>query len=283
MQENRIMNSNRLNSFLRSLFFIFAISISVLSPIWASDKKGIGLADLNAAETINALNVAWYYTWSPNPIKGVALEKFVPMLRSRGGRLLNEQINSFHKQKKIPILLVLNEPNTKEGDNMSAEEVIRSWPEISSLADKISTPAAAGILNPWLNKFYRMAKDRNYKMDFIAIHQYSSPDAKLFLDKIDQVYEKYHLPIWITEFAVADFSASKKHCKSACENKYTEQQVLAFMKEVLPELEKRPYVIRYAWFGAGKASIAHEQVRTSALFDKDKKLTELGKFYANFQ
>ncbi|MCX7092056.1 MAG: glycosyl hydrolase [Methylobacter sp.] len=277
------MNSNRCDILLRPILFIFVFSISILSPTWASDKKGIGLADLNAAETINALNVAWYYTWSPNPIKGVALEKFVPMLRSRGGRLLDEQVSSFHKQKKVPTLLVLNEPNTKEGDNMSAEDVIRSWPEISSLADNIGTPATAGVFSPWFDKFYKMAKDRNYKMDFMTIHPYSPPDAKLFLNKLDQVYEKYHLPIWITEFAVADFTASKKRCKTVCESKYTEQQVLAFMKEVLPELEKRPYVIRYAWFGAGKASLAHEQVRTSALFDKDKKLTELGKFYANFQ
>ncbi len=275
------MNPNRISSLLKCIFFIFVLL--ALSPTWASDKKGIAAADLNATETINALNVAWYYTWSPNPIKGIASEKFVPMLRSRGGSLLNEQISSFRRQGKIPILLALNEPNKTEGDDMSVEEVIRVWPEISSLADKISAPAPAGVLGPWFDKFYKMAKARDYKVDFMAVHFYSPPDAKHFLSKIDQMYEKYHLPIWITEFAVADFSASKKNCRVDCENKYTEQQVLAFMKEVLPELEKRSYVARYAWFGSGKFSFSHEQVRTSSLFDKNGNLTELGKFYANFQ
>ena len=277
------MNPNRVSYLLRFIFFIFALSILVLSPTWASDKKGIGLADLNATEKINVLNVAWYYTWSPNPIKGIALEKFVPMLRSRGSNSFNEQISSFRKQGKIPVLLTLNEPNETAQDNMSVEEVIRAWPDISSLADKVSSPAPAGVLTPWFDKFYKMATARDYKVDFMAVHFYPTADAKLFLSKIDQLYEKYHLPIWITEFAVADFSASKKNCRVACENKYTEQQVLGFMKEVLPELEKRSYVARYAWFGAGKTSFSHEQVRTSSLFDKDGHLTELGKFYANFQ
>lgn len=277
------MNINRISFLLKSVFLIFSLSVLALSPTWASSKKGISLANLNSAERINALNVAWYYTWSPNPVKGVAFEKFVPMLRSRNGRLLNEQISLFRKQGKVPFLLALNEPNKEEGDDMSVEEVIRSWPEISSLADKISSPSPAGILGPWFDKFYTIAKNRNYRVDFMAVHYYSSPDAKLFLSKIDQVYEKYHLPIWITEFAVADFTASKKHCKTACRNQYTEQQALAFMKEVLPELEKRPYIIRYAWFGAGKASLEHEAMRTSALFDKNNNLNELGKFYANFQ
>ncbi len=277
------MNFNPFGFFLKHLFFILALSVLVLSPTWASDKKGISLVNLNGAERINALNVAWYYTWSPTPIKDIPLEKFVPMLRSRGGRLLDEQISLFSKQGKIPALLVLNEPNEKKGDNMSAEEVIRFWPKISSLADKIGSPAPAGILSPWFAKFYKMTKERNYKVDFMAVHYYSPPDAKAFLNKIDETYKKYNLPIWITEFAVADYSASRKRCKSVCESKYTEQQVLAFMKEVLPELEKRPYIIRYAWFGAGRASLAHEAVRTSALFDKNNNLTELGKFYANFQ
>jgi len=255
------------------MFFCLAVTVS------ASDKKGVGLADLRAPERIAQLNVAWYYTWQPQAIPGAPLEKFVPMLRSRGGRLLKEQISFFQTKGKVPLLLVLNEPDKFKGDNMSVEEVIRVWPEISVLADQISSPAPAGVLGSWFDKFYRKAKSQHFKFDFMAVHLYSPPDAELFLKKIDAVYEKYQIPIWITEFAVADWESKDKPNS----NRYTEAQVLAFMKSVLPELEKRPYVVRYAWFGAGKHSLSHEQVRTSRLFEKDGKLTPLGHYYAEFE
>lgn len=267
--------------FLKQLL-IYLLLLFISVNAFASDKKGIGLADLDGAARIKALNVNWYYTWSPNPIKGITSAKFVPMLRSRGGRLLDEQIAFFRSQGKIPELLVLNEPNMPKADNMSVEEVINIWPDISTLSDKIISPGV-NALSPWMDKFYRMAINRNYQIDYIAVHYYSASDAKSFLSRIDEVYQKYHLPIWITEFAVADYSSSKRNCRKDCQNQYTPEYVLNFMKEVLPELEKRPYVVRYAWFGAGKTSLEQKQVSTSTLFDKDGKLTQLGQFYANFQ
>lgn len=272
------MNKKYFKIFSKYVVFIITLLLITTSFVEASDKKGVGIFDLNATNRIKALNVAWYYTWSSNPVKGITPEKFVPMLRSQRGHL-QEQISNFRARGKIPILLAFNEPNMARADNISVEQVIQSWPEISNLAQVVGGPATAGAAGPWLDKFYRMAKTRNYKVDFMTIHFYPPPDAELFLRKIDHIYEKYHLPIWITEFAVADQSASEKNCKTLCENKYTEQDVLAFMKQVLPELEKRPYILRYAWFGAGNT----EQVRTSALFDKDDNLTALGKFYAKFQ
>jgi hypothetical protein len=50
------------------------------------------------------------------------------------------------------------------------------------------------------------------------------------------------------------------------------------MKNILPELEKRDYIIRYAWYGAGNT----EAVQTSRLFEKDGTLSELGCYYAYF-
>ena len=99
---------------------------------------------------------------------------------------------------------------------------------------------------------------------------------KKFLQRLDAVYKHYGKPIWITEFAVADWSA-----RQAGTNRYSEEQVMAFMKAVIPELEKRSYVERYAWFGAGRGS-GSEAVRTSRLVDSQGALTPLGRLYASF-
>jgi hypothetical protein len=259
----------------RTLVLIVLAALCAVNLAWASEKKGICLAELQMPERIETLNVAWYYTWQPQPVEGIPAEKFVPMVW--GGYRLEKHIHAIRSQGKVPVLLAINEPNKTDQANMSVEEVIRIWPTISELTDRISTPATAGVLNSWFDKFYRMARARGLKMDFMAVHLYGPPDAAKFLKKIDSVYQKYHMPIWITEFAVADWEATDKGT-----NRYDEDQVLSFMKAVLPELEKRPYVVRYAWFGAGRRSVSFEPVRTSRLFEKDGTLTPLGRYYAEF-
>jgi hypothetical protein len=258
--------------------WVVLLAFSLVTSAWPSDKKGVGLAELDASDRIEALDIAWYYTWKPYPIEGVPAEKFVPMLRSRGGRALDRHIAHFRSKGKVPVLLALNEPNVAKGDNMSVEEVVQRWPEISDLAEQIGSPAPSGALGPWFDQFYVYVGKYGLRLDFMALHLYSAPDAASFLSKIDAVYDRYRLPIWITEFAVADWDALKKPNK----NRYSESEVLAFMRAVLPELEKRPYIIRYAWFGASDYCLHHEEVRTSRLFESDGSLTPLGRFYADF-
>lgn len=256
------------------VFFLLISSCTVL----ASEKKGISIADLHASDRVNALNVSWYYTWKVKPINGISIKKFVPMIWG-GEKRIDAQIADLASIGKFPNLLLINEPNKVDQANMSVDEVIRRWPELQVLADRVSSPAPAGLLGPWFDRFYRIAKNKGLKFDFMAVHYYGSPDPKKFLDKIDAVYEKYQMPIWITEFAVADWDAKDKPGT----NRYSDEEVLDFMKSVLPELERRPFVERYAWFGAGKKSLGSEQLRTSSLFNKKGDLTELGKYYAHFE
>jgi hypothetical protein len=254
---------------------LFLVSWLFAHAAAASDKKGVGLSDLNAPQRIAALNVAWYYTWKPQPIQGAPLEKFVPMIW--GGHGLQKQLAAVESGGKVPVLLAINEPNVVKQANMSVEDVIREWPRIMRLAHRVSSPAASGVLGPWFDKFHQMAEKHSLPYGFMAIHLYGPPNANRFLAKLDAVHEKYGKPIWITEFAVADWNAERPGT-----NRYSEEVVIEFMKAVLPELERRPFVERYAWFGAGKASLAHEQLRTSRLFEKDGSLTALGAFYAQF-
>jgi hypothetical protein len=262
---------------LSCIAIFLAVACALPLGALASEKKGAGVADLQAPERVAALNAAWYYTWKPLPIKGVSGVEFVPMVW--GGHRLDEQIRTLKKQGRVPVLLAINEPNMQKQANMSVYEVARLWPELTGLAEKISSPAAAGVLGPWFDGFYRVAKARDLKMDFMAVHLYGPPDAKKFLKKIDDTHSKYGLPIWITEFAVADWDASNGR-EPGSKNRYSQAEVLTFLEQVLPELERRPFVIRYAWFGAGKK--AREDLRPSQLFNEDGTLTPVGQYYADF-
>ncbi len=52
--------------------------------------------------------------------------------------------------------------------------------------------------------------------------------------------------------------------------------VLRFMEEVLPQLDKLDFIERYVWFRAG---LDNKSLGTSALFDGAGKLTRLGECY----
>lgn len=250
-----------------------AFLVCALAVAHASEKKGIGLGNRNDPSRIEALNVSWYYNWSPYPTEGAPANKFVPMVW--GGSRLDEHMKAVQRSGKPPIVLLINEPDNVNQANMSVDEVARIWPTLAALGEKVSSPTPAGSMGPWLERFDKIGRARNLKYDFIAIHLYTAPDPKRLLDRLDEVYARYKMPIWITEFAVADHKADESH-----PNRYTDEETLAFMKAVLPELERRSFVQRYAWFGAGEGG--KEQVKTSRLFNKDGSMTPLGKFYASF-
>ena len=230
----------------------------------------------HAREFLAELNVAWYYTWTPRPIAGAPPAEFVPMIW--GGSKVDPQLKALSRH--VPVLLAINEPDEKKQANMSVERVSRLWPALSRRADRISSPAAEYAMGTWIASFLSVAHHRHLKMSFMAVHLYGGTDSKRFLARLDAIHDRYRMPIWLTEFGVADWDAAPWVRKSTV-NRYGEVAVLQFMKEVLPELERRPYVIRYAWFGAGEG--LGEELRTSRLFESDGALTPLGRFYAGFE
>lgn len=266
-----MFNKKYILSIISVLFFLGSFSA------FASDKKGIGIADLTAKERVNALKVKWYYTWTPYPIENLKDIEFVPMIW--GGKRTKEHMEVIKSYIKVKYLLFLNEPDRTDQANMTVEEAIEVLKEVQNLAEEISSPACAGGVNKWCQEFLEIAKKNNLKISFLALHFYGPPNTKAFLEKIDKIYERYRMPIWITEFAVADWDAKRFGKK----NRYSEEEVLRFMQEVLPELEKRDYIVRYAWFGAGKNCQKLEEIRTSCLFDEEGNLTLIGHFYSKFQ
>jgi hypothetical protein len=120
----------------------------------------------------------------------------------------------------------------------------------------------------------READKRNYRIDYIGVHWYGATSPRAFKERMAQVYEAYgRRPLLISEFAVADWGA-----KTVDQNSHSPKEVLKFMKNVLPWMEKQNWIAGYAWFSFG----IHEAVGTSSsLFDQNGKLTPLGHFYSS--
>jgi hypothetical protein len=135
----------------------------------------------------------------------------------------------------------------------------------------LGSPACAHPTGHWMQAFMKKADSLGYRVDFVTVHSYGGINVGNFINKLKQIHELYGRPVWITEFAVADWEAKNGI------NKYSSGQVLTFMKEVLPVLDTLSFIKRYAWFSANATNI---HTGSSALFAPDGTITPLGEYYA---
>ena len=111
-------------------------------------------------------------------------------------------------------------------------------------------------------------------VDYVVMHMYyDQTDIDGFLETLDLAWKIWKKPIWITEFALANFGNASPWGGGVGDP----AEAYAFMEKLLPELDKREYVELYAWYPVG-ADDPYGGV--SALFDYSTgELTKLGELY----
>jgi hypothetical protein len=168
--------------------------------------------------------------------------------------------------------LGFNEPDKASQSNLTVAQALSYWPQLVAHGQRLGSPATAG--NPtksgsWLETF--MNSTPTPQVDFICCHWYAPPNATTFLKFIDDIYTKYQKPIWVTEFAVADWNNKTL-------GGYPVDQVKQFMKTACAGLDKRTYVERFTWKTRSTSDV---NMGTSAIFNDDSSLTALGQIYAS--
>ena len=220
--------------------------IAALSPqqdphVTASRKKGVGDDDSDAPQAIDATDSDWYYNWTPYPSKGDIHAEFVPMVwgpQNVDADLL-AAVRSGAKN-----LLAFNEPDSQSEGNVTVDQAITLWPKLAATGLRLGSPATT-TSSPWLDQFMTKAKETHLRVDFLCLHWYgdiTAPDAVASLRTYLQSYwDRYHLPIWLTEFSGADFSFHRR--------KTTVEDNAKFASEAAAMMQQLPFVERYAWFG----------------------------------
>jgi hypothetical protein len=170
-------------------------------------------------------------------------------------------------------LLGFNEPDHPHQSNMSVAEAIRLWPHLQSTGLRLGSPGTTNATGPWLEQFMTRVWRAGLRVDFITVHRYASPDVGSFLAKLAEVHAKFGLPIWVTEFAVADSSATPSR-----PSRYTGLEIRQFMRDSIAGMRAMPFVERFAW----KTRAAFDPVMgASALYHTNGQLTATGKLYAS--
>ncbi|GIH27461.1 hypothetical protein Aph01nite_57710 [Acrocarpospora phusangensis] len=243
-----------------------------------SGKKGVAVWNApNVSQGLARSKTSWYYTWASHHdgITTPANTQFVPMIRAA------ENVNPgalAQARSAGPYLLSFNEPDLASQANMSVEEALSHWPKLMKAGRILGSPGVAfGGDTPgsWLDRFMKGAKERGYRVDFITLHWYGSdfrtqPAVSHLKSYLAAVHKRYGKPIWLTEYALIDFSDGNSTYASDAEQ-------AAFLTASTRMLSTLPYVHRYAWFGlpatAGKPG--------SGLFHEDGTPTRSGEAFQN--
>jgi hypothetical protein len=267
---------------MRVLILFLLTTNQVLSQNNQTSKKGVAFGlgyESSWQERFDKLNPYWHYSWNweykaPYP-SGV---EFVPMIWGSGGATQErvDYLNNLASMGVIQNVLAFNEPDLEGQANMTVDEAVALWPLLEMLNVPISSPVTSAPLNDWMRTFMNKAATDNLRVDFVAIHIYHKNTPSNFLALVEEVYQTYGKPIWITEFAVRDTNAT-----TSTPNKYSEAYVLSFMEEVLNALEQLDYVKRYSWFDPNSNNPKYPRLETADLISETNQLTTLGNFYAN--
>jgi RNA polymerase sigma factor (sigma-70 family) len=244
------------------------------SPTPAPAKKGVAVWSFTGVSSALAQSGAtWYYTWSTTH-SGITTPKgatFVPMIRAAADVT---PANLASAKAAGQYLLGFNEPDLSSQANMTVDQALDLWPQLVSAGKTLGSPSVAyGADTPggWLDRFMAGAKSRGHRVDFITLHWYggdfvTTEAVSQLRSYLQSVYNRYHLPIWLTEYALIDFSNGTRFP--------TQDQQAAFVTASATMLNSLSYVQRYAWFGLQSSDDAQ-----SGLFRAGPQITTVGKAF----
>lgn len=213
---------------------------------WCSKQKTESIHD-----QMDRLNATWFYTWSADR-ETTADHEFVPIRQHLYWPSL-EQINGLTASTHV---LSFNEPEHAEqhsSNKCDCGGVIDSWkattktPDLTESGMRIGSPAPTDM--SWLYEYIGHCDDMTYRCDFVAIHAYWGPNEangySAWYNKLKEIYETTHRPIWITEWAYGASWTSESWPSNY--NEQLEKNRAAIM-DIVDMLERCVYVERYSYY-----------------------------------
>jgi hypothetical protein len=238
-------------------------------------QKGVSTWNFAGADQALAdSGASWYYNWGSTP-SGIAAPgvSFVPMIWGAADVTTTtlDQVRSDGS-----VLLGFNEPDMSSQSNMSVQQALSLWPKLMATGMTLGSPAvSSGAATPggWLDQFMQGAKARGYRVNFITVHWYGGNfDTAAAVSELQQylqaIYDRYHLPIWVTEFALTNYSGATPTFP-------TQSQQAAFLTAAASMLAGLSFVQRYAWFALPVSTGSG----TTGLFSSGAVVTPVGRAF----
>jgi RNA polymerase sigma factor (sigma-70 family) len=241
-----------------------------------SALKGVGAWNFSGVtQALAESGASWYYTWSTSQAGIVSPPgaSFVPMIwgpASVTTTALDQAKSESH------VLLGFNEPDMSAQANMTVAQALSLWPKLMATGMELGSPAVAddaATPGGWLDQFMRGAAARGYRVNFITVHWYggnfaTSAAVSELKSYLQQIYDRYHLPIWVTELGLVNYGAATPVYP-------TDSEQAAFVTAAASMLARLTFVQRYAWFALPVSSGDGNM----GLFTSGPEATEVGRAF----
>jgi len=195
---------------------------------WIS-KKGIG-------GNFTDFNANWYYNWSPSSSSTIEKE-YVPM--QWGTWAIDDNSVTLKTKPDVTSLLAFNEPDGTGEANMTIAQCLSNWPKLLATGLRLGSPAF--VNSNQLDTFMTKALALGYRVDFMCFHSYERRTGDNYVNTVYKpFYDKYHLPVWVTEF---NYGASW--------NTVASDKMLTMyngQKDFVTKMNAAPFIERYALF-----------------------------------
>ena len=213
-----------------------------------ASKKGVSAWTFRGVDAaLRKSGASWYYTWGSSH-QGITSPRgvhFVPMI---WGPADVTSATLRQVRREGPNLLGFNEPDNGGQSNMPVSQALALWPRLMATHLTLGSPAvAANAATPgsWLDQFMKGAKAAGYRVNFITVHWYgadfaTSAAVQQLESYLRAIHARYHLPIWLTEFALIRFGSTTVFPSA--------RQQAAFLTAATSMLQRLTFVQRYAWF-----------------------------------
>jgi hypothetical protein len=233
------------------MLFTFAGTAAAQEP---TSKKGVGTwyFDANNAGPHEDINASWFYNWNTEYWVTVpAACEFVPMIWGKDNVTATEFQNAIDNGNGT--LLGFNEPDVTSQSSMTPQQALAAWPQFIATGLRLGSPApATDALDEggWLDTFMDGANANGYRVDFICLHWYGGQNWNYNVDQNVQMlkaylqgsYNKYGKPIWLTEFAMINWT------QWPTINYPSWEVQTEFVTKSVEMLESLDFVERYAWY-----------------------------------
>lgn len=280
------MRNTRLLTGLLVATLLGALLAPAAGPAVAVTEAGRGIASRDADITtsdigrLKAAGASWTYAWRYRkiPARQPGFD-VVPMIRTASAILPDtvEVLTEAKAAGTFKYLLGFNEPDNAGQADLTPTQAANLWPKLQKTGLVLGSPAPAHPTNGWLKQFMAIAKKRNLRVDFIALHFYANiTDTKAVArikKQVQAVRKAYGRTIWITELGIIDNRT--KNIGSPATNW---ARATTFLRAVDTMLDSLPYVQRVAWV-TDQISANQKHLKWSKLANTDGSLTPLGKAY----
>lgn len=240
----------------------------------AGPKKGVSTWPFpRAADGIRDVGASWYHDWSSDNQDVPARAEFVATIWGPGS-VTDAELAAAKKSSKT--LLGFHEPDSKDQADLTVDKALELWPRLEETGLRLGSPAVAfgaDVPGGWLDRFLSGAREKKLRVDFIALHwfgsDFSEAAADHLMEYVRRVHERYDMPIWITQFGLANFTGEPRYPDA--------KQLTTFLTKAAKSLDATPYVERYAYSSLPATAAAKSEAY--GLYREDGTPTEAGAAY----